>query len=89
MGRLTSRLGLAPYNKPAPLKDELVPAKQVKIKMSQHIGAPAVPVVKVGDSVTAGQVVGQAAEGKLSVCIHASISGRIAEATDQFVIIKA
>ena len=89
MGRLTSRLGLAPYNKPAPLKDELVPAKQVKIKMSQHIGAPAVPVVKVGDFVTAGQVVGQAAEGKLSVCIHASISGRIAEATDQFVIIKA
>ena len=61
----------------------------MKIKMSQHIGAPAVPVVKVGDSVMAGQVIGQAAEGKLSVCIHASINGKVAEVTDQFVTIKA
>lgn len=89
MERLTSRLGLAQYNKPAPLKDELVPAQQVKIKMSQHIGAPAVPVVKVGDTVTQGQVIGQAAEGKLSVCIHASIDGKVTEVTDQFVTIKA
>ena len=42
---------------------------------------------KVGDTVTAGDVVGKAAEG-LSVNIHASISGVVKEVTKDYIIIK-
>ena len=86
-GRLLARLGLEVYNKPARLDDSLREAKEVKILLSQHIGAPAAAVVSVGDAVTAGDVVGMAAEG-LSVNIHASISGVVKEVTKDYIIIK-
>ena len=86
-GRLLARLGLGEYNKPAKLDDSSRNAKEVKIMLSQHIGAPAVSAVNVGDAVSAGDVVGKAAEG-LSVNIHASISGVVQEVTKDYIIIK-
>ena len=44
--------------------------------MSQHIGAPAIPCVKVGDEVVENQMIAQAAEG-LSVPHFAPITGRV------------
>lgn len=49
--------------------------KQVCIAMSQHIGRPCAPLVKVGDRVTLGQKIGDA-EG-LCVPVHASVSGTV------------
>lgn len=51
--------------------------KQVKIPVSQHIGAPAEPVVKKGDSVKCGDLIAKCQEGKLGANIHASISGTV------------
>lgn len=51
------------------------PAKVV-VPLRQHLGAPATPVVKVGDWVVKGQVVGDAA-GWVSAPVHASISGEV------------
>ena len=48
----------------------------VYIPLSQHIGAPAKPVVKPGDKVTIGQVIGEAG-GFVSTNIHASVSGMV------------
>ena len=48
----------------------------VVIPMSQHIGAPSLPIVKAGDTVTRGQLIAEAAEG-LSVPQFASIDGRV------------
>lgn len=48
----------------------------VYIPLSQHIGAPAKPVVKPGDEVTLGQVIGEAG-GFVSTNIHASVSGKV------------
>lgn len=48
----------------------------VYIPLSQHIGAPAKPVVKAGDKVTLGQVIGEAG-GFVSTNIHASVSGTV------------
>ena len=59
----------------------------VKIKLSQHIGAPAAACVKTGDKVSAGDVIAKAADG-LSVNIHASISGTVEEVTDAYIRIK-
>ena len=58
-------------NKPVKV---MTPPATVTIPMQQHIGAPAVPSVKVGDNVTVGQVI--AIEGGyVSAPIHASVSG--------------
>lgn len=54
-----------------------IPApQQVIIPLSQHIGAPAVPCVKVGDSVFAGQKIADAS-GFISANIHSSVSGTV------------
>lgn len=86
--RLAARLGLVQYDKEAPLDDNVRGAKEVKILLSQHIGAPAKACVKEGDKVKAKDIVAMAADG-LSVNIHASIDGTVKEVTDKFVIIQA
>lgn len=52
--------------------------KRVYIPMSQHIGAPCTPVVKVGDAVLRGQLIGEAGPG-LGCPIHSSVSGTVVE----------
>ena len=44
--------------------------------LSQHIGAPAVPVVAKGDYVLAGQLIAEAG-GFVSANIHSSVSGTV------------
>ena len=87
MERLMARLDLTKYNKEAPLDESAVPVSKVKILLSQHIGAPAAPVVKPGDSVKAGQMIAEPAKG-LSVGIHASIDGVVSEVSSKYVIIE-
>lgn len=87
MERLMARLDLAKYDKPAPISEMTGEIKRVKLMCSQHIGAPAVPVVKVGDSVAKGQMIAKPAEG-LSVAVHASIGGKVEEVTEKYVIIR-
>ena len=48
----------------------------VVIPMSMHLGAPATPVVQVGDLVKKGQVIGEAA-GFISAPVHATVSGEV------------
>jgi Na+-translocating ferredoxin:NAD+ oxidoreductase RnfC subunit len=86
--KLVRRLGLVKYDVECPLDDTLVKADSVKIKLSQHIGAPAVSCVKVGDKVLEGDVIAKAADG-LSVNVHASISGTVEEVTDAYIRINA
>lgn len=50
----------------------------VSIPLSQHIGAPAKPIVAVGDYVLVGQVIGVVESG-LGCPVHASISGTVKE----------
>lgn len=85
--KLVRHLGLVKYDVECPLDDTLVKADSVKIKLSQHIGAPATPCVKVGDTVNVGDVIANAPDG-LGVNIHASISGKVTEVTDAHIKIK-
>ena len=48
----------------------------VIISMAMNIGAPAKPIVKKGDLVKLGQVIGEA-QGFMSVPVHASVSGEV------------
>lgn len=87
MERLMARLDLTKYNKEAPLDESAVSVQKVKIMLSQHIGAPASPIVKQGDTVTPGQMIAEPAKG-LSVGIHASIGGVVKEVSEKYVIIE-
>lgn len=87
MDRLMARLNLTRYDKDAPLEDEKVSVKRVKILLSQHIGAPALAIVKNGESVEEDQVIAEAGKG-LSVFIHASIRGKVVDVNDKYVIIE-
>ena len=63
----------APVHMKAPLT--------VTIPMSMHIGAPAKPLVKVGDLVQVGTPIAEAG-GFVSAHIHASVSGKVTKITE-------
>lgn len=80
MGLSTFRGGAHPYegkalseNKPIGVID---PGDELVFSMSQHIGAPATPVVQVGDEVKMGQRIGEAS-GFISANIVSSVSGKV------------
>ena len=54
----------------------LPPAPGMFISVAQHLGAPAVPVVAVGDKVKVGQVIAEPG-GFVSAYVHASVSGTV------------
>ncbi len=56
--------------------EELPSPEFVAIPMSQHIGAHCKPLVKVGDKVNVGQLIGEAESG-LYCPVHSSISGTV------------
>ena len=72
--------GIHPYDgkdlsKDKPIKDVL-PKGDLVYPLSQHIGAPAVPIVKKGDHVLTGQKIAEAG-GFVSAPIYATVSGTV------------
>ena len=55
--------------------------EKVVLSMQQHIGVPCTPVVKVGDEVAVGQVIGDS-DKFISAPIHATISGKVTAVGD-------
>jgi cobalamin reductase len=89
INRLINRLGLARYDLPAPLTDVPQAFKRVTLALLQHIGAPASPVVKPGDRVALGDVVGEPPAAALGARVHASIAGVVREVSANAVVIEA
>lgn len=54
---------------------------EVKIPIAQHIGAPAQPIVEIGDMVKVGQLIAKA-NGFVSANIHSSVSGKVTKIED-------
>ena len=80
MGLATFKGGIHPYegkelseHKPVQI---LMPKGDLVYPMSQHIGAPAIPLVKKGDKVLAGQKIGEAS-GFISANVICSVSGTV------------
>jgi Na+-translocating ferredoxin:NAD+ oxidoreductase RnfC subunit len=88
VARLKAKLDLSKYDVPAPFSEEKAAAERVKILTSQHIGAPAKANVKVGDKVSCGQKIADAADG-LSVAIHCSIDGVVESVSDKEIIVRS
>jgi len=73
----------APHRKntAAMAAETMPPPDSVRVPMSMHIGAPAVPLVKAGDTVKVGQLIGQAG-GPISAHVFASVSGAVKQIQD-------
>jgi Na+-translocating ferredoxin:NAD+ oxidoreductase RnfC subunit len=81
--RLVARLGLAEWEHQAcPLDETDHRPASVSIPLQQHIGAPAEPVVNVGDRVAVGDLIARIPEGKLGANLHASIAGQVVDVGD-------
>lgn len=65
--------------------EELFPKEEMVYPLSQHIGARAIPIVKKGDCVLAGELIAKA-DGFVSSNIHASISGQVKEISKRRVV---
>ncbi len=83
--RLAARLNVTQYESEAPLDDKVRDVKRVRVLLSQHIGAPAEAVVRIGDRVNKGDVVGAYKDSALSISVHASISGKVEDVTEKYV----
>lgn len=94
ISRLIRKLGLAQFKNEGPLRDPagvgggryMAAPRRVVLPLKQHAGAPAVPVVAVGDQVTVGKLIAEPPKGQLGAPIHASIAGRVAGVDGSIVI---
>ena len=80
MAKLTFVGGIHPYDgkdlsKDKPIQD-VQPKGEMVYPLSQHIGAPAKPIVAKGDRVLAGQKIAESG-GFVSAPIYASVSGTV------------
>ena len=80
MGFLTFKGGIHPddgkcFSKDQPVQT-ILPKGDLVYPLSQHIGAPAQPLVKKGDHVLKGQMIASAS-GFVSAPVHASVSGTV------------
>jgi len=86
---LSERLGLKRFMGKTVTRDmRTFDPEYVYIPMSQHVGAPAKPLVKVGDKVKRGDMIAKTPENMLGTTMHASISGQVMEVTDSRIVIK-
>ncbi len=80
MAKLTFIGGIHPYDGKDLSRDRAIqnvqPGKELAYPLSQHIGAPAKPVVAKGDRVLVGQKIADAG-GFVSAPVHSSVSGTV------------
>jgi Na+-translocating ferredoxin:NAD+ oxidoreductase RnfC subunit len=84
--KLTRKLGLMPYDTHADFVEHDYSPSRVVIPLKQHVGAPAQPVVQIGDQVTIGQLIGHIPEDTIGANVHASIGGRVTAVNENVVI---
>ncbi len=88
LSMLRRRLKVEEYDAETPFDaDEHVP-KRVRVKLSQHVGKPATPVVRAGDRVKKGDLVGRVEAADLGVNIHASIDGRVEAVSGEYIEVR-
>lgn len=70
------------YSEKAAIEKQVLP-KFVHIPLLQGIGAECTPIVKAGDIVKVGQVIGTT-EAKLGANVHSSVYGKVVEISDKY-----
>ncbi len=83
--QLMKRMDILKYDTHTPFIKLSPNVSQVKILLKQHVGTPAKAVVKLGNFVHEGMLIGEIDEGMLGAKVHASISGKVTHVSDEFI----
>jgi Na+-translocating ferredoxin:NAD+ oxidoreductase RnfC subunit len=84
--RLMERLQIKKYDRHPRFDSREIPVDRVSIPLKQHLGAPARALVKPGDRVERGDLLGEIPDQALGARIHASLTGRVVSVDGQVVI---
>lgn len=80
--KLKQRLDILMFRDEAPLSDMTFAPATVRIPLDQHLGAPAVPVVREGQRVKRDDMIAKSG-GKISSPVHASIDGVVGKIANE------
>jgi len=89
LAQLRRRLQVEEYERETPFDSAACSPAMVRIRMKQHAGEAAVPVVREGQKIKKGQVAGRVEDSKLGAHVHASIGGKVRAVTPEYVEIVA
>lgn len=89
LSQLIMKLKLHDYDVEAPYNPNKIKVISVKIPLQQHIGKPAQAIVKKGELVKTGQLIGKVPDGELGANIHSSINGKVKEVTTTSIFIES
>jgi len=87
--RLVSKLGIGSWDKQAPFRPLPKEPTRLVLPLKQSAGVPAVPAVRAGQKVRAGDLLGEPPEGSLGASLHAPIAARVESVADVIVLVKA
>ncbi len=82
------KLGLTNYKTELPFVSD-INVNNVHIALNQHIGAPSVPIVTLGQKVQMGDLIAKTDDSKLGTSYHASITGVVSAVSETWIEIKA
>lgn len=83
---LMKRLHLQAYEHPAPWEPVRIEPRRLVLPLKQHAGVPCRPRVRPGDTVRAGEVLGEVPEGALGAPVHAPCDARVVSVNDRIVL---
>lgn len=89
LSQLIMKLKLQDYDVEAPFNPEEIKVNNVNIPLQQHIGKPAQAIVKKGELVKTGQLIGKVPDGELGANVHSSISGTVKKVTTVNIYIES
>ena len=85
--RWETLLGISSFDREGELYKGKIEATKIEVPMRNHIGAPSVPICKIGDVVSYGDKVAEAGEG-LSLPQYSSIDGKVVFVDENRILIE-
>lgn len=85
--KLMQRLDVLRFKDEGPLKRLDINPVTIRVPLNQHLGSPAVSIVRPGDQVKRYDLIGRAT-GRISSNIHASIDGIVREISKDEIVIQ-
>ncbi len=85
---LMKKLHVQQYDHPAPLLLDEIKPRQLVLPLKQSAGSPCKPLVKVGDRVTAGQVIAEPPANALGAFLHTPLAATVEAVTEARIVLR-
>jgi Na+-translocating ferredoxin:NAD+ oxidoreductase RnfC subunit len=84
---LMKKLRILPYDHSAPWQEDVLAPQKIVLLLKQGAGSASQALVKPGDQVSAGQLLGAIPDKVLGAVIHAPFAARVAEVTPNHIVL--